>query len=255
MSESNYHPEPYWSEVAKRVKSREGENVVAGDDSPFYRYKRKKLENWLNQIDFADKKVMELGSGPGGNLDLVWAKDPSKLVGADISADMILLAKERLSNPKIELVKIDGQTLPFEDNSFDIVFTVTVLQHNTDEEMLKNIINELCRVSGDKLVLFERIESTIKGSELCLGRPVEYYEQLCIKNGFHLDTTNYINIQTSWFVAGAIRKLLNPKTREEGQPINKFSWILQSILLPLTKLLDKIFTSKRDLAQLIFVKK
>jgi ubiquinone/menaquinone biosynthesis C-methylase UbiE len=227
---------------------------VAGDDSPFYRYKRQKLANWLKAIDFENKKVLELGSGPGGNLHLVSQKNPSRLVGADISSDMIALAKQRLSNPNIELFKIDGQVLPFEDNSFDIVFSVTVLQHNTDEIMLKNILKELCRVSEDKLILFERIESNIKGSELCLGRPVEYYSDLCSANGLKLESVKFINIQTSWFMAGAIRKLLNSKSREEGQPLNRFSWNLQNFLLPLTRQLDKIFTSKRDLAQLTFVK-
>ena len=254
MSTPKYHPEPYWSEVAKRVKGRDGTNVVAGDDSPFYRYKREKLEKWLSQIEFEGKKVMELGSGPGGNLNQVWKKSPSSLTGADISKDMINLATERLSNPDIKLVKIDGQSLPFDNDNFDIVFTVTVLQHNTDETMLKNILGELCRVSGNKLILFERIESQIKGSDLCLGRPVEYYQEMCKANGFRLVENKFINIQVSWFMAGVIRKLFNQKSREEGQPINKFSWMMQSILMPITRFLDKIFTTKRDLAQLTFVK-
>ena len=113
MSSTNYHPKPYWSEVAKRIKDRQGNNVVAGDDSPFYRYKRAKLENWLSEIDFKSKKVLELGSGPGGNLEKVWEKNPQKLVGADISGEMIALAKERLANPEISLVEIDGENLPF----------------------------------------------------------------------------------------------------------------------------------------------
>ncbi|HJW30612.1 MAG TPA: class I SAM-dependent methyltransferase, partial [Saprospiraceae bacterium] len=132
---SQYHPEPYWSDVAKRIKSRKGKNVIAGDDEPFYRYKRKRFLSLLKEVDFSGKKVLEVGSGPGGNLKELSTVPGIKLVGADISDDMINLAKSILPT-SIELVKTNGTTLPFADQSFDAVFTATVLQHNTDEKML-----------------------------------------------------------------------------------------------------------------------
>ena len=155
---ANYHPEPYWSEVANRIKARKGKNIIAGDDEPFYRYKRKKFLSMLNTVEFKGKKVLELGCGPGGNLQEVWRKSPDRLTGADISADMLELSREKLPN-EIELIKIDGTSLPFKDKQFDYAFTATVLQHNTDEEMLKKIMAELCRVSGNKVFLFENINS------------------------------------------------------------------------------------------------
>ena len=139
---SDYHPEPYWSEVAKRIKSRKGENIIAGDDEPFYRYKRKKFLKMLNSIDFNGKSVLEIGCGPGGNLQVVWKESPLRLVGADISTEMIELSREKLPQ-EIELIKIDGTSLPFQDKEFDFVFTATVLQHNTDEQMLKKIMAEV----------------------------------------------------------------------------------------------------------------
>ncbi len=89
----DYNPEIYWSEVATRIKSREGKNVIAGDDEPFYRYKRKKFLKMLNSVDFQNKTVLELGCGPGGNLQEVWRKSPKRLVGTDISDAMINLSK------------------------------------------------------------------------------------------------------------------------------------------------------------------
>lgn len=249
----DYHPEEYWSEVAVRIKSRKGKNVIAGDDEPFYRYKRKKFLSMLGSVDFKDKNVLELGCGPGGNLQYVWEKFPSRLVGADISSDMIALSKEKLPK-EIELVKIDGTNLPFKDKEFDIVFTATVLQHNTDEVMLKKIVAELCRVSKEKVYLFERIEKDIKGDELCYGRPVKYYERICNEQGFNLISTKFINIRVSYFVCGIIRKLFSPKLRKEGEPLSKFGIFLQRIKLPFTIQLDKIFKSKKDIAKLEFVR-
>ena len=35
MKEVKYHPEKYWSEVGKRIETRDGgKNVIAGDDEP-----------------------------------------------------------------------------------------------------------------------------------------------------------------------------------------------------------------------------
>ncbi len=250
---ADYHPEEYWSEVARRIKSRQGKNVIAGDDEPFYRYKRKKFLQLLNSVDFKNKSVLEIGCGPGGNLQEIWKQSPKRLAGADISEEMIGLSRNKLPN-EIELVKIDGTTLPFKNKEFDYVFTATVLQHNTDEEMMKKILTEVCRVSKEKVFLFERIEKKIIGDELCVGRPVAFYESICNNNGFKLLDTKFINIRVSYVVCGIIRKVLSPKSRKEGEPLSKFATFLQQIKIPFTIQLDKIFKSKTDVAKLEFMR-
>lgn len=250
----SYHPESYWSKVATRIKDRDGNNVIAGDDEPYYRYKRKEFIKLLHSVDFAGKTVLEIGSGPGGNLVRVLEKNPKKLTGADISAEMVKLAKTHVP-AEVDIVKVDGNTLPFADNSMDIVFTATVLQHNTDEKMLKKVMKEIARVAKNEVYLFERIESEILGDELCYGRPVEYYAAIMDSFGFKLAGTDFINVRTSYYVSGAIRKGLNPKAREEGEAINSASVLLQNITLPFTKVLDKIFKSPKDVGKLRFVPK
>ncbi|MCB0514803.1 MAG: class I SAM-dependent methyltransferase [Chitinophagales bacterium] len=251
----NYQPEKYWSEVGQRIKAREnGKNVIAGDDEPYYRYKREKFLTMLKSVDFSNKSVLEIGCGPGGNLLEVAALQPKTLVGADISSEMVALARNKV--PKaVEVIKIDGQTLPFPDQSFDIVFTATVLQHNTNETMLKNIMAEIARVAKEQVLLFERIENEVKGDELCLGRPVQYYANIMQQHGFSLQSEAFINIRTSYYVSGAIRKGLNSGSRQEGEPLNTLSTILQQLSLPITRQLDKIFPSPKDIARLTFVRK
>lgn len=248
---SNYHPEPYWSDVARRIKARKGKNVIAGDDEPYYRYKRERFLSLLHEIDFKDKTVLEIGSGPGGNLKSLLSLSPRKLTGVDISPDMIELAKSNLPD-SVDLIKVNGTKLPFEDKSFDYVFTATVLQHNTDETMLLQLMAELCRVAKEKVFLFERIEDQVTGDELCYGRPVSYYEKVCNQHGFQLVGAKWINIRTSYYVSGAIRKGLNPKSRVEGEPLNGISVFLQNLTLSVTRHLDKVFTSRKDVARLEF---
>lgn len=252
MAKKEYHPEPYWSEVAERIAGRRGRNVIAGDDEPYYRYKRERFLSLLHSVDFSGKKVLELGPGPGGNLSEVLRQNPAELHGADISQRMIDLASRHLTDPRVTLTKIDGRQLPFADRTFDIVFTATVLQHNTDEAMLRRIVGELCRVAREQVVLFEMVAPRITGDELCMSRPPEYYAEICRAHGFELQEVQHINIYASYLLAGFTRKVLNQAGRQEGEPLTSFSLAVQRLGLPLTKWLDPLFPVKRDVAKLVF---
>ncbi|MBK9257594.1 MAG: class I SAM-dependent methyltransferase [Saprospiraceae bacterium] len=253
MSETKYHPEKYWSEVANLITQREESNVIAGDDEPYYRYKRIKFLRMLRKVDITNKCVLEVGCGPGGNLIELYERKPKKLVGADISNDMVHLAKKNVPN-SIEIVKTNGTELPFQNSVFDIVITATVLQHNTDEKMLHELIQEICRVSSKNIVIFERIEANVKGDDLCLGRPIDYYSKIFEKFGYKLLESEFINIRVSYYVCGFIRKVFNSKARKEGEPLNLFSVFLQKLTLLFTRPLDVIFKSNKDLAMLKYEK-
>lgn len=251
-----YNPETYWSQIATRITNREGRNIIAGDDEPYYRYKRSKFLKLLSTVDFNEKNILELGAGPGGNIEYILSNfKPKSITDADISSKMLEIASKNVKSNIASFVKIDGEHLPFEDKKFDVSFTATVLQHNTDERMLKQIISELCRVSNEKIVIFEKIEPQVKGTDLCLGRPVNYYADIFKKHGFKLIETEFINLKISYYVSGAARKLLNAKSREEGEPLSKISILAQKITLPLTTILDNIFASRRGIGKLVFVRK
>lgn len=251
-----YHPEPYWSEVAERIEQRGAENVIAGDDEPFYRYKREKFLKLLHSLDFSGKKVLEIGCGPGGNLNEIAKRgDVKELCAVDISDSMIKLARKNTKGKVKAITKINGQKIPYPDNTFDIVFSATVLQHNTDHAMMEQILSEMCRVSKRQVVLFEQIDNPMSGDSLCYWRPVSAYQEIAEKNGLQLIETKFIDIYISYLVSGSIRKGLNPSTRKEGEPLNGFSIFLQNITLPITKQLDKVFKAKKDVAKLVFQKK
>jgi len=249
-----YHPESYWDEVAQRIDDRGESNIIAGDDEPFYRYKREKFLRMLRTIDFSGKKILEVGSGPGGNLYEISSHQPGELHGVDISENMVRVASKNLQNKGATITKIDGTHIPYPDRYFDIIITSTVLQHNTDEAMLKQLIAEICRVGGGEVNLFERIEKSIKGDELNLGRPVSYYASLFEAHGFKLKEVKFLNINCSYYVSGAIRKLFNSTRRKEGEPVSKLSYFLQWVSLPVTKVLDNVFKAERDLGHLRFIR-
>src|SRR5688572_32297052 len=110
-----YDIESYWSDVASRIARRDDSNVIAGDDEPYYHYKRQEFLKLLHTVDFKNKIVLEIGSGPGGNLVEVWRHAPKELHGADISEEMINLARKNCP-PELIITKTDGSNLPFADN-------------------------------------------------------------------------------------------------------------------------------------------
>lgn len=223
--------------------------IIAGDDEPYYRYKRERFIELLKTVDFKGAKVLEIGCGPGGNLMEVNKLAPKELVGVDISEKMVSLAKKRVSS-EVRIVKTNGTELPFEDNSFDIVFTATVLQHVTDEKMLLDLLKEICRVSSGKIFLFEKVDNEVKGDDLCMARPVNYYSDFLGKFDFYLRAKKPINIRMSYYVSGIMRKGLNPKSRKEGEPLSAISTLGQKITLPLTRLIDNLWNVEKDLVML-----
>lgn len=249
-----YHPEPYWNLVAKQIAQRVQGNLIAGDDEPYYEYKRNKFLSFFQKIDFTDKVVLEAGSGPGGNLLEVYKAAPKELHGVDISDDMVSISKNIVKDTNIIITKTDGAHIPYADKYFDLSFTSTVLQHNTDEQMLFQLVGEICRVTKTDIFIFERIENQVKGNELCLGRPIAYYKEIFSKNGFALNRVSFLNIQASYLVSGAIRKLFNPASRKEGEPATKFSKFLQRLTLPVTSRIDPVLKMNRDLAMLHFTR-
>jgi SAM-dependent methyltransferase len=255
MNTENYNPEVYWDQVAMEIADRKKLKIIAGDDEPYYRYKRKKFLQLLDKMNVEGRTILEVGSGPGGNLEYLYNKNPAKISGTDISEKMVSLSKSLLTKYKIEIRKTDGNTIPFETDSYEIVFTATVLQHNVNEEKLKKIILEICRISNSDIYIYERIENTIKGHESNLGRPIKYYADLFGEHGFKLLRVEFINVEVSYLVSGAIRKIFNKSGRSEGEKISKLSELLQNITLPLTKILDKYFKKNRDVTMLHFTKK
>jgi len=93
----------------------------------------------LHKIDF--KSLLDVGCGDGLLLEHLRKIYPKKtFVGADISETALKAARGK----KLTVKKIDGEKLPFKDNSFDAVVSVQVLQHVENPD---KFIKELQRVS------------------------------------------------------------------------------------------------------------
>ena len=124
------------------------ENYTATDEKTF---------SILNNIGVRDKRILDFGCGDGRYSFQIAKLGASEVIGIDISPVMIEIASRELQNHKIEKVKFleaNGNNLPFEDNSFDIVFSNFVLHHF--ENTLKPLqeISRALKKGGNFLATF-----------------------------------------------------------------------------------------------------
>lgn len=98
--------------------------------------------------------VLEIGAGIG-RWAPVLGNYPLRFTGVDVSEAMVRAARANFPDASFEQLGEDLR-LPFDDESFDLVFSVTVMHHNP-EESKRVLMGEMFRVTrpGGKLLFLE----------------------------------------------------------------------------------------------------
>lgn len=89
------------------------------------------MKEYVGFESYAGKKVLEIGCGAGTDL-CEFARSRALVTGIDITDSALSLARERLAVEGLAgaVVKYDGRRLPFDGNSFDLVYSWGVLHHS-----------------------------------------------------------------------------------------------------------------------------
>jgi SAM-dependent methyltransferase len=258
---AEYEPERYWSEVARHIGERPDDSVVAGEDTPYYHYKRARfLERFLGSLSIRGTRVLEVGCGPGGNLRELALRQPARLVGVDISQAMIDLASAMVEREHlaVELVKVDGASLPFPDRDFDLSLTVTVLHHNLDESTFQKLVGEICRVTAGSVVLVEDTNPVLKRGEAVIGRPIALYEEAVAAHGFALESAAFLDTRATFFGYRAIMKawrMAGGSPHEEGAPIPKAINQTEKLVVAAAKPFDNLWHDRSGLTKMTFTRR
>lgn len=105
-------------------------------------------EHFFNNGLLHSKKLLDVGCGTGAMLDMFASLLPDKeFVGIDSSQEILTHAKE-IENPNIQLIRGEASSLPFEDNSFDFVYTRLVLMHNPNPSKIIQEMIRVCKPNG-----------------------------------------------------------------------------------------------------------
>jgi SAM-dependent methyltransferase len=107
------------------------------------------LAQLLNNSGFGplgQRHILDIGCGAGGVLANLqkWGAEPKKLVGVDLLAERIQMARERF--PQIAFHQANAEALPFPDDTFDLALMFTAFSSILSEEMRLNVASEARRV-------------------------------------------------------------------------------------------------------------
>lgn len=93
--------------------------------------------------DTRELRVLDVGCGVGLT-DAFLEPHVGTMIGTDVSEEMVRRAAAE--NPSVAYTAYDGLTLPFEDDSFDLVFAICVV-HHVPPDRWSAFVAELARVT------------------------------------------------------------------------------------------------------------
>ena len=98
---------------------------------------------------FKPARVLDIGCGTGYLADKMSQKFPSaKVVGIDIAPGMIEVAKSKYQRANLLFALGDGESLPFDQQSFDLIISNASLQWMSLEKVLGEV-NRVIRQQGN----------------------------------------------------------------------------------------------------------
>ena len=160
-------------------------------------------DDWLNNNPFhniiknENGKFLDLGCGQGNNT-LLLTKLGKDVLSADLSTVALKIVKENI--PYSKTIQLDmSETLPFKDNSFNIVISDLSLQY-FDKMTTFKIIDELRRIISSNGYLMLRLSSindvnygAIQGKKL-----EEHYYFVEKRNKRYYDEKDIIEFFNKW---------------------------------------------------------
>jgi len=142
----------YWQQTPQLFENRYQEGGKLDFVSRFLGDRFSKIEPLL--LIKAEEKVLDIGCGSGSFLKLAMQKG-AKVVGLDYSAKTLVLARENLKSfPESDyrLIQADACALPFEDESFDWVLVIGLLDYLYETSAVLNEISRCLKNGGQAII-------------------------------------------------------------------------------------------------------
>ena len=160
------------------------------------------LSEFVSQHNLYEKRCLEVGSGRGAFQDLV-----ADYTGLDLSSSVA-------GNYRKPFVSGSAEELPFPDNDFDAIWTITVLEHIPNPEQA---LNEMRRVLKPGGMLFLKPAWNCR-PWICEGIPVRPYSDLSLRQKF-VKLTLPLRDSVWWRALKALPRRLWNSLRREHQSI------------------------------------
>lgn len=112
----------------------------------------------IKSFGLESPSILEVGCNVGRNLDGLRKSGFENLNAIEINSNAIDIMKKKFpetyETSKITIGSAQDVLKKFQDNEFDIVFTMAVLQHIPDED-IKIVVNQISRIVNKRLISSE----------------------------------------------------------------------------------------------------
>jgi ubiquinone/menaquinone biosynthesis C-methylase UbiE len=163
------------------------------------------------------KKMLEVGVGAGTD-HLQWARAGCDCHGVDLTDEAIetTTARFALYGFTSKLQRVDAERLPFEDGSFDLVYSWGVIHHSERPEAIIAEIHRVLRPGGLFLGMFYNRRALVTLQlwaryGLLVGKPWRSFKDVL---WHHLES-----IGTKAYTAGEIDRLFGRFSKVESAPV------------------------------------
>lgn len=108
------------------------------------------------------KRLLEIGVGAGTDF-INWVRNGAIATGVDLTEPAIALTRERLALEGLsaDVHLADAERLPFDDASFDIVYSYGVLHHSPDTPRAIEEVRRVLKPGGSALVMIYHVRSWV----------------------------------------------------------------------------------------------
>jgi len=106
-------------------------------------------------FDHKNEEVLEVGCGVGTDL-VEYARNGSIVSGVDLGEDQVNLTKLNFELRNLsykEIQRADAENLPFENESFDLVFSFGVLHHTSNTQKAIDEVHRVLKPDGQAIIM------------------------------------------------------------------------------------------------------
>jgi len=126
-----------------RLSTEEYNNAISGQLFERLYYNRNRIAPWLHNVkDLNGASILEIGCGTGIST-LALSEQGAKVVGIDVDAGALEVAKDRMriAGYEAELHHVNGEEIEksFKERKFDFIIYYAVLEHMTVSERLESL--------------------------------------------------------------------------------------------------------------------
>jgi SAM-dependent methyltransferase len=196
---------------------------------------------------WAGRDVLEVGVGLGTDF-VQFARAGANLVGIDLTEAAVQLVRRRLDLEGLrgEVRTGDAEALPFDDASFDLVYSWGVVHHTPDTRAALDEIRRVLKPGGEaRLMLYSRRSWVAAGAwaryALARGRPFQSFSRVLASHMESPGTKAYTQRELAALLAGfgdvRYTRWVTPYDRRVGRGLAdllgpRFGWFVGIVARP-----------------------